>query len=210
MLVRPLNAILGSVTKVQILRALLPLTSPASGRETQRLAGIRSKGALQSALNDLSDLGILRREQTRGSHLYRINHRHELYAPLATLFEAEATRMQRLRTMLHAAISENGLEGLVVSIILYGSNARGSARPASDADLLVLAGDESAVETVEHALAEAGTAIEDSLGARISAYVVPRARAEQRLTDGDPLMQDVASEGRLLYGEPFPAEARTW
>lgn len=73
MLTNVLKAVLGSTTKVQILRALLPLVSPVSGREAQRLAGIRSDQGVRAALEELSDLEILHRVQTRKAYLYQIN-----------------------------------------------------------------------------------------------------------------------------------------
>src|SRR5690606_25261375 len=136
MLFHPLDGILGSTAKVQILRALLPLTSPVSGREAQKLAGIRSRRGAGTALEDLSKLGVLNLTETRGSHLYEINHEHELITHLQDLFSAEEKRLSGFIAVIRQSLVQRRLEERVRSLILYGSNARREGKPGSDVDLL--------------------------------------------------------------------------
>lgn len=145
MLAHVLDAVLGTTTKVRILRTLLPLTSVVSGTEARRLAQVRSVNAMWSSLEDLTALGILLREETPGTHLYRINHDHHLAAPLAMLFEAETRRVGEVRNALRSALQSAGQLESVRSVILYGSNARGEAGPGSDLDILVVTRAEAAV-----------------------------------------------------------------
>lgn len=210
MLTNVLNAVLGSTTKVQILRALLPLVSPVSGREAQRLAGIRSDQGVRAALGELSDLEILHRIQTRRAYLYQINREHELATPLAALFEAETGRVRTLRDTLREGIERAGLLGQVRSVVLFGSNARGDARPASDLDLLVVTDGEDAVDPVRDTLLVTDDLIRHRLGLRISPYVLPRDRVQERYQDGDPLMTSVEAEGRTLFGASFSEVANPW
>src|SRR3954453_20593776 len=76
MLTHALEGVLGATAKVKVLRALLPLTSPVSGREAKDLAGIRSQSGAQQALVALSQLGVLHEERIRGARLYRVNRAH--------------------------------------------------------------------------------------------------------------------------------------
>ncbi len=210
MLFHLLDALLGTTTKVRVLRTLLGLTAPVSGSEAQRLAGVRSADSMWRALDELSDLGILTREQTRGSHLFRINREHDLFTPLAALFEAEAGRVGRLREWLHTTLAEAGVRDATRSVILYGSNVRGEARTRSDVDLLVVMGDEGSVPAARDALIAATPALENRTGLCISPYVLPRARVEDRYSDGDPLMLTIAEEGRTLLGVPLQEVANAW
>ena len=90
-----LDNILGTTTKIRLLRALLPLQAPASGREAERLAAVPHYSAGR-ALRDLVALGVLRRTTTPGTHLYEINREHDLVPALAALFEGESARLASL------------------------------------------------------------------------------------------------------------------
>jgi hypothetical protein len=205
-----LDAVLGTTTKVRILRALLRLTSPASGTEARRLAGVRSVKAMWASLDELTELGILLRDQTPGTHLYRINREHHLATPLAALFEAEASRLSEVRKALRSALEGAGILDSVRSAVLYGSNARGEAGPRSDLDVLVVTRDEAAVPPVQEALLDAGSAIENRFGPLLSAYVLPEPRVRQRYQDGDPLMHTIEEEGREIFGTPFQEMVQAW
>lgn len=210
MLFRALDEALGSTAKVRILRALLPLTSPVSGTEAQALAGVRSDGGMWTALEELTALGLLERDETRRIRFFRINPDHDLVEPLTALFAAESKRMAGLRDALRDILDRGAVRGHTLSIILFGSNARGDARPASDADLLVVADAESEVGRVERVIIDAEPEIRRRFGLRISPYVLHKARVEERYRDGDPLMQNIHSEGRTLYGTHFHEIAGVW
>jgi predicted nucleotidyltransferase len=209
MLFRSLDAALGSTTKIRILRALMPLRSPVSGNEARMLAGVRSKNGMQAALNDLTDLGVLEREQTGRIRLFHINRDHDLIPHLQALFESEAQRIIRLRQALEEILTGGAVREHTLSIILFGSNARGDARPGSDVDLLVVTVPGQA-DHVQEALISATPDLQRRFGLRISPYALPRERVRERFQDGDPLMQNVHSEGRTLYGAHFQEIVDLW
>jgi predicted nucleotidyltransferase len=163
-----------------------------------------------ASLDELTELGILLRDQTPGTHLYRINREHHLAAPLAALFEAEASRVSEVRKALRSALEIAGLLDSVRSAVLYGSNARAEASPRSDLDVLVVTRDEAAVPLVRDALLDAGSAIENRFGPLLSAYVLPEPRVRERYQDGDPLMHTIEEEGREIFGTPFQELVRAW
>jgi predicted nucleotidyltransferase len=209
MLFHTLDAVLGSTAKVRIVRALIPLTSPVSGNELRALARIRSKSGLKTALNDLTELGILEREDTRRIRLYRINRRHDLAEPLATLFRAESMRIGRLRDALQEILEAGAVQEHTLSIILFGSNARGEARPTSDVDLLVVTRAEPA-DQVRDVLMDAVPETERRFGLRISPLLLSKERVQERYRDGDPLMQNIHVDGRTLYGTHFQELVGVW
>ncbi len=204
MLVHVLDAVLGTTTMVRILRTLFPLGSAATGNEARGLARVRSVRATYAAPDELTSLGILLREETRGPHLYRVNRDHHLAEPLAALFAAESRRVGEIRTALQFALETSGHLASVVSMVLYGSNARGEARPASDLDVLVVTRDPTAVRPVQDALLDASEQLGRRFGIELSAYVLAEARVRDRYRDGDPLMLTLETEGRELHGTPFP------
>lgn len=209
MLFRTLDEVLGSTTKVRILRALMPLTAPVSGHEARTLAGVRSQSGVRVALNDLTELGILEREDTRRIRLFRINRRHDLAEPLAALFRAESSRVGALRQALQDVLEAGAVQEHTLSIILFGSNARGEARPTSDLDLLVATRAEPA-DHVRDVLMDAIPEIERRFGLRISPLLLSKERVQERYRDGDPLMQNIHADGRTLYGTDFQEIVGVW
>ncbi|HET6762348.1 MAG TPA: nucleotidyltransferase domain-containing protein [Longimicrobiaceae bacterium] len=200
MLFNPLDGVLGSVAKIRILRALLPLTTPVSGREAQKLARVRSRNGVSKALDDLSQLGVLRRTETQGAQLYELNREHELVPQLTRLFSEEQGGLKSLVSAVTKQLSKHDLSDHLRSLILYGSNARWDAGPESDVDLLALVDSESWAAPVQDLLYEAGRDLTRKQGLRLSPYVLSVARVRERAADHDPFIAAVQNEGRLLMG----------
>jgi predicted nucleotidyltransferase len=210
MLFHTLNSVLGSTAKVRILRALLPLTSPVSGSEARMLSGVRSVGGMWNALNELTELGILERDETRRIQFFRVNRDHDLVAPLRALFEAESKRIVELQEAVEKIVEEGAVREHTLSIILFGSNARGDALPASDLDLLAVTEAAPQVDGVLEVLIDAIPRLERRFGMRTSPLVLDRIRVQERFRDGDPLMKNVLSDGRRLYGAHFHEIVDAW
>lgn len=210
MLFHTLNSVLGSTAKVRILRALLPLTSPVSGSEARMLSGVRSSGGMWNALNELTELGILERDETRRTQFFRVNRDHDLVAPLRALFEAESKRIVELQEAVEKIVEEGAVREHTLSIILFGSNARGDALPASDLDLLAVTEAAPQVDGVLEVLINAIPRLERRFGMRAAPLVLDRIRVQERFRDGDPLMKNVLSDGRRLYGAHFHEIVDAW
>jgi predicted nucleotidyltransferase len=200
MLFAALEGVLGSSSKIQILRALLPLNGPVSGREAQRLARASSDNGSRQALNTLTELGVLTQQRLRGSHLYTVNRDHHLIAPLQALFAAESQRFRMLRDTLRSGLEAGGVLPHVVSAILFGSSARGDARPDSDLDVMLVADTKESVDLVEDAAIDLQDEMFARLGVSLAPIVLPLARFRERYAAGDPLLRNVEAEGRVLFG----------
>jgi DNA-binding FadR family transcriptional regulator len=119
MLLQPLGHVLGARAKVRLLGVLAP-GRPVSGREAARLAGV-SRHAIR-ALEELAAIGILRRQETAGQHLFTFNHQNRIASALGDLFDAERQRANEL----FARLTEIAIgAGAVTSAVVFGSAARG-------------------------------------------------------------------------------------
>jgi predicted nucleotidyltransferase len=128
-----LEHILGAKSKVAALRVLFNSKVGFSGSSVAKRAGMGLL-AIQNALSDLEGLGLVRAERGSVEHRYRLNFKHYLVSQgLSQLFEAERGMAKALAQDLRRL-----LNGKVLSAGLYGSFARGGARPGSDVDLLVI------------------------------------------------------------------------
>jgi predicted nucleotidyltransferase len=209
MLRSALDHILGTTAKVRLLRALLPFDTPASGREAERLAVVSHRSATR-ALDDLVALGVLRRTTTPATHLYQVNREHDLVPLLESLFRGEAARLASLREEIEAALEAADLKGTISSVVLFGSAARGVARPDSDLDLLVLVQDRLRSEAASDFLGAISDRLRSRYGARASVLVLWIPEARRRLEDGDALMQNVIHDSRTLFGTPIPEVLGAW
>lgn len=204
-----LDSILGTTAKVRLLRALLPLETPASGREAERLAGVSHRSASR-ALEDLAALGVLDRTTTPGAHLYQMNREHDLLPALGSLFEAEAARIASLAEEVKRALASAELVEAVDSVVLFGSAARGETRPQSDLDLLVLVNDRSYIEAASGFLGTVSDRLRARYGVRASVLVLSTPDARGRLEDGDPLLTDIHRDGRTLFGTSIQETLEVW
>ena len=209
MIANALNHILGTVAKVDLLRVLIQLDTPASGREAERLARVAHVSG-SKALRELSAAGVLKLTRTPGAYLYQINRDHDLVPPLQALFDAERARVESLREEMKQALATLDLEPKLVSAVVFGSTARGDTRPDSDLDLLFLvrrASDASAARVLPGILSDRlGT----RYGVRPSVLVLDVATARRRYEEGDPLLRNIATDGRTLIGNPIQEVLGTW
>jgi predicted nucleotidyltransferase len=210
MLFHPLNAVLATTAKIQILRALMPLESPVTGREAQRLGGVRSTIGAITALNELTALGILMRGGSSTTHQYRVNREHDLEPALRALFDAEGRRTAILKQILTDVLTAAGVWTDVRSAVLFGSQARGDARPDSDLDVLFITGCATCVAAVERATVDAAAEIRNRLGLRLAGIVIPAVQVRERANQSDPLMEAIRTGGRGLLGEPFSDVVEKW
>lgn len=195
----PLDHVLTNQGKVRLLRALIPLSRPVSGREAAKLARLSQTPALR-ALDDLVTLGVLRRMEMPSQHLYEVNRAHQLVREgLEPLFRAEQERIGRVLDALRAVLGQAG--DLVVSAAVFGSAARGQDSPGSDFDVLVVAKDRADVEQLHGWLAESIPRLEEEFGLDLSPVVLPLDQFRRMHRDGDPLISDVLRDARLIAGQ---------
>lgn len=195
----PLDHILTNRGKVRLLRALIPLSRPVSGREAAKLARLSQTPALR-ALDDLVALGVLRRTETPSQHLYEVNRMHQLVREgLEPLFRAERERIGRVLDALRTVLSQDADH--IASAAVFGSAARGQDRPGSDFDVLVIAKDEVDVDPLHGRLADCIPRMEEEFGLDLSPVVLPLTQFRQMHRNGDSLVTDVLRDARLITGE---------
>jgi predicted nucleotidyltransferase len=196
-----LSYVLGTRAKVACLRVLTVAGEPITQRDAGRRAGIQHRSA-QVALDELVALGVARRIQGGRDYLVSLNDEHYLVPALREVFRAEGTFFAEVRRQVADVAREVG-EARLLSVVLFGSVARGDDRPGSDLDLLVICRSAGDTEPVLERLHASSQTLRARFGYQVRplVYGLPAARGRWRQTAA-PLSSAV-HEGLVLRGTPL-------
>jgi predicted nucleotidyltransferase len=188
----PLDDILSSKAKVGVLRVVCSVNAPLSGREIARRAAI-SSGNASRVLGELTRSGVLLARDLGRVTTYELRDPDvTLVRRLRELFLIEAKRRDSAIRDLVA-----GLPG-VVSVVLFGSEARGEAAPGSDTDLLIVV--DRKTRGFDSRLVDKGLRVSRQHGVALSWHVVtvPELRRWERTSH--PLWRNIQVDGVPLHG----------
>jgi hypothetical protein len=132
-LARPLDAVLGSASRLSSLRVLAHAKEPLSGREVARRAGINHQAAAL-ALKDLERAGVARRRAVPGSIQWVLDQEHFLVdEALVYLFGAEARHADEV-----VAAVKGALDRRADWVFVTGEAAKGRLALGAPLDLIVV------------------------------------------------------------------------
>ena len=191
-----LNDVFRTPTRVGVLRLLLRHADvPFTGREVARKLGL-SASNVATALRSLQRLGIVRSMVKGKAILYQANRQHILMPSLWALFEFE-------NDLLRSALRELPVEweAYARSVILYGSVARGEESSDSDVDLCVVTRSSGARRRIERKLEGSHADFYLRTGNRLAPLVLSAPTFCARYRRRDPLILQIAREGRVVFGE---------
>lgn len=193
---------MGTKSKVAVLRSLFHSKLGHSGGAISRLTGV-ALFAVQKTLASLEGIGLVSVERGSVENRYRLNNQHYLVTHgLRTLFEGE-------RHMPKVLARELGglLENKVIAAGLFGSFARGMARPGSDIDLFVVVKTLKDKEEVNRVLLSAQPDLTRRYGWPVQAIVFERRRLAQGLNRGQTLLDEATNDWQHVAGL-MPRELR--
>ena len=129
---QPLDSVLGSESKVRILRFLSRNVKPTSARQIAIAVGM-GETPVGRSLRDLVESGLVCSEPVGKSFIYWLNRVHVLAQPLRSLFENEGNVRQGMISFVLADLIDD-----VLAAIIYGSVAREEESAGSDLDLFLI------------------------------------------------------------------------
>ena len=183
----------------RVLAALLRVETALTGRAVARITGL-TQSTTQRALTRLREAGLVVAEPVPPSLLYRPN--PELLAMPAILALLHLDNELRARITDHVA----GWRLPPAAAVIYGSVARGEARPGSDLDILVVRPDtaepDDAVWQIQ--LAALVDHVQRWSGRRASVIEMSRGEVNHGLTIREPFLVEAAREGWVVAGKPLP------
>jgi predicted nucleotidyltransferase len=140
-------------------------------------------------LNRAVDAGIIVRDDGQRPHLFRVSKDSPIYAPTRDLLDLTVGVPERLRRALAP------FAGVRVAAI-HGSWAKGSVRPASDIDVLVVAdGDRRAIHRALRAVGR-------EVGREIDASIITPQAFDELHREGNPFLDAILRGQRVdLVGD---------
>ncbi len=188
-LTRALDHVLGSLTKLRLLRAMLSFQGRSwTGRELAGAARVSTAQAAR-ALSDLADVGVVLREVRGRSYSWEVNPDHVLFAPLSALFHREAGLRTELMRQVTLALGSAPIE----QARLFGSFARGDERSDSDVDLFLRIRTAAYGVRIADAIGRVRARIWTRFGNPVTALVYTNAEAKRPPNPG--LMASIDREG---------------
>jgi hypothetical protein len=189
---------LSSKPKLRLLRYLALHHGAFTGRQLALAAGVQPKRA-REALAALVELGWVRERKAGRASIYTLNrHHYVVQGILIPAFARETGWLAELGRRL-VAVSPP----VIRSVILYGSWARGDARPNSDVDLLVVVSDRARKDTLNRHLEAFRASALDRFGVSLSFLVLSTQELADRAQTRSPFIRDILEQGRVLAGRPI-------
>ena len=187
--------IVGSKSSIGVLRVLDGVSVALSITQIARLAHL-TRPAVISVLERLEQKGIVFLTRSGNARLYQLD-RANIYVEkvISPLFELEQNLLEHMtKDVSHV------LGPLAVSIILFGSFARGDQTQSSDVDILVVAKDILKQKQVEHSLADYASHFYRRFGHGLQALVYDFAQANQLSLRAPALFAEIQEDGLLISG----------
>ncbi len=199
---KPLDDILSSRAKVAVLRVICASTVPLSGREIARRAHI-DPGHTSRVLRELTTSGVLLSRDMGAVAAYELNQlRSPLTQRVIALFAGERERYQHIVQELRAAGAG------ILSVVLFGSEARGEAEAGSDTDLLIVV--QRKTEQIETAISDACLRVSERHVLALSWHVADLADLQRWEKTDNPLWQEILTDGVRLTGRSLEELRREW
>ncbi len=188
-----IDELFGTKARVRLLRRLARESQPMSARQLGELTGI-THPAVAAALEPLVAEGIVTRRSAGPSYQYALQREHVVVETvlLPALAAEEAT------ADLMAAELVGLLSADAVSVVLFGSAARGEHAAGSDVDVLVIAADSRTCIRIEQTAEEQRGRFFRRFGRPLSVHCIARGDLAGRVP---PFVKAAAAEGVLLHGK---------
>lgn len=193
-----LDAILGQLSKLRVLRFLVSSGGEWGGREIARSVGL-SHPIVHRSLQEVATHGLIVSRRAGGALLYRANPDHWLVQELlGPLFSKERGALQALGVFLLKRLNIPG-----ASLILFGSVGRGEERPDSDIDLLVVLPDGRRKQEIEAKVLDVAPVVSRVFGNRLAPVILTRTEFRDRLRRRERWVRAVLKEGQVIAGKPL-------
>lgn len=184
-----------SPTLAKVLRALVSDSTPRSGRELARIAGVSSAQG-NTLLRRLTQLGITLETERPPAKFYEINHSHLLVPQLRAILKCLDSIVEELK----GQIAE--LPAVPEIAVLFGSVMREEDHEASDLDLYLVFGDSVAFDKGQllESTANLSEAFFTRTGNRLNVMVQKMSDLRHNFEARSRFIENLLLDGRAIKG----------
>ncbi len=198
-----IDDIIDSSLKIAILRVLtFRQDFKATGRQIAKLSGY-SVPSTHESLKDLYSRNILNLEIMGKQHIYSLNEGDRIVQKIIRpMFKAERGVKDEIRNFLLEEVKKAGFKKNIISLILYGSTQKGTAKAGSDVDIAVVVSKGMVVQKVtEVFVATIAVHFKSYFGMQLDAYVKSAEEFRKRVKKNQPPVSTLMKSYFVLYGK---------
>lgn len=188
-----LEKILGSKSKIRILRSMFKNPKRSYSMEDIVLATGMSYGTVHPATKDLVESRIILTHKIGRSNVYDLNQMHVLFPQIEALLKSETSAFTDKAIEFADKVKKKGL----VNIILFGSVAREEVIEAGDIDLLFIYTDSDVINEINKDAME----FLEKYDMVISPIFLTKKETLKRMKYLDEFILRIIDEGMILYGD---------
>lgn len=186
--------------QTRVLRFLWRSRAEWSGREIARQVGL-SAPSCHETLKKLSARGLVLFRRISNLHLYQINPENYLVQNVfAHQFEAEAAMPKKISSLVTQSLVDSPKSD-IVSIVLFGSMARGAAQLGSDLDLMVVVPAKEDIKTLEPRVERLRELLFKRFSVPLSPYIQSLPDLRRKYHQKLPLIHEILKDGQAIYGK---------
>lgn len=197
----PIAAVVPSL-EGRILIVLARAAQPLSGSRVADLVPEASNPGVRIALRRMVEQGVVLAQPSSHAILYSANRQHLAWSAIEAVVDyatnADTAFRERIAALADTELSER--DHRRTTIALYGSVARGQARPDSDIDLVVLTPDDAEPAAVERLVLALTAEVPRWTGNLCSVYDLTHFRLRELIDAGDPIVPSWKDDAITLTG----------
>lgn len=193
---KPLDYIFATWSNIAILRVLSSLKTPLSGREIAKLSGMSAPSALQS-LSSLENFNLIIRKRGGREHFFLLN--RENYFIKKIIIPAISNEKKFPQEIFKEI--KNNLGEFVVSLILFGSVARGEEEVQSDFDLCIVYQDQSNRKKIESVIPKLRDILHLNYGVSLAPFLISKNEFYLKARNNLSPVNNIIKEGKILFGK---------
>lgn len=192
--VRPVESVVGGV-QGRLLAVLAEVTAPLTLRRLARLADV-SPAQASRVLPRLVDLGIVERHDIPPASQFVLIRDNIAAQTIVALADARSTALQQI------GLAASGISPAPVSVVAFGSFARGEADNESDVDLLVVRPDDVHEDNEQwsDSLEAWRRQVRAVTGNDVEILEASTTEATDKLLESSELWRDIRRDGIVVQG----------